>query len=65
MYFLNEETNLMYDDGTVSHELEEVAKSAHAVTIVGWDDTIEGVTIKGTPVKAQGHLPQPCRSGQR
>lgn len=51
MYFYDEETNLVYNDGTTSMELEEVYKTAHAITIVGWDDNVEGVSIKGTPVK--------------
>lgn len=51
MYFLNEKTNFMYDDGTVSKDIAEVGGTAHAVTIVGWDDTIEGAKINGTAVK--------------
>ena len=51
MYFLDEQTNLLYDDGTISKEIPEVGGTAHAVTIIGWDDSIEGVTINGTPVK--------------
>lgn len=51
MYFLDEETNLLYNDGSISMDLEEVSKTAHAITIVGWDDNVEGVSIKSTPVK--------------
>ena len=47
--FYDENKNLVYNDGTRS--FDSYAESGHAVTIIGWDDNYEGVSIKGTPVK--------------
>ena len=48
-YFYDENKNLVYNNGELSYS--SYATSAHAVTIIGWDDNYEGVSINGTPVK--------------
>lgn len=48
-YFYDEDKNLIYNDGALNYD--SYATSGHAVTIIGWDDNYEGVSINGTAVK--------------
>ena len=50
MHFLDEETNFLYNDGTTTMT-DEILNTGHAITIIGWDDSVGSVTIKGTEVK--------------
>lgn len=47
--FYDSSKNLVYNDGTLPYD--SYATSGHAVTIIGWDDNYEGVSINGNPVK--------------
>lgn len=48
-YFYDQNKNLVYNDGSLNYT--SYATSGHAVTIIGWDDNYEGVSINGTAVK--------------
>ena len=43
--FYNQDTNLIYNDGSLTRE--EYSDSAHAITIIGWDDNYGSVNING------------------